>query len=138
MNLYESLLTISLATTEQLQEWRNRNLKLLTSSTAGQADRQLNSSIAQHVSRLNLVLQTFVEKGEGQRKQQENLSSIFMEGASFGIFLLLQPGRWVFGWDESRQTRDDRMLVFPSLGEEMERHGKHTVRIVAGSIDEEV
>lgn len=140
LSLFENLLTITSAASQSFTEWRNLNLNILNSYTPSREDSRLYSSIICHISRLNTVLQPFIEPVDAQiRSQQENLSSILLEGVKFGVLLLSQPTKWVFGWGKSRQKANNkRMVVFPSLGETGEKSGKVSVRIVTHAIEEEI
>jgi hypothetical protein len=87
----------------------------------------------------------------------ENLSAIVFEGAQLGLLLFCQPSTWMFSWKAS--ARDDisgkgkegsqvttsdmsttrtgtgRMwVVFPGIGESVERHGRQRVREVAAPV----
>ncbi|KAF8852562.1 hypothetical protein BDZ45DRAFT_100986 [Acephala macrosclerotiorum] len=113
------------------------------SLSVNQADRQLlAAAVARNVSRLNSILQWFIRPGaESRRQQNENISSIILEGANLGTLLFSQPIEYVFGWSASTRIETagrSKLVVFPSIAEVKERGGRSTVREVVDAVDEDI
>lgn len=131
-------------------KWRHLSAFLLepmrSSREAPKANEQeLQGAISRNIALINGVLKPFIKPGlESQRYQEDNLSAIIFEGAQLGLLLFSQSSVWVFGWKSpSREevekirpvvttTRKGKVLVvFPSLGERTERHGRQRLREVS-------
>jgi hypothetical protein len=88
-----------------------------------------------------------------QRYQEDNLRAILFQGAQLGFLLFCQPATWVFSWKASlgkeeygrrgegkigtRVTNSEMagaenggLVVFPGIGEKVERQGRVRVREV--------
>lgn len=116
-----------------------------------ESDSSLHLSIIRNVTLLNNILQPFIKPGiESQSRQADNLASIILEGAHFGILLLSQPAVWVFGWEGkdggrsgNRHISEDgsgkkTLVVFPGIEEVIVRGGKEHLRVVVNAVREEV
>jgi hypothetical protein len=105
---------------------------------------------------LNGILQPFIKPGtEAQLAQSDNLASIILEGAHFGILLFSQPTIWIFGWDKkisSQAGSKDRrsgsgsgngsakntLVVFTSIGKVITRDQSEHLRVVVDALLERV
>jgi hypothetical protein len=108
------------------------------------------------VKLLHNILRPFIKSGpEAQLTHSDNLSSIILEGAHFGIVLFSQPTVWIFEWDGKDLNQGGRsgrrsgngngngsvnkfLVVFPSIGKVIARDGKEQFRVVADAMFERI
>jgi hypothetical protein len=115
-------------------------------------ERELRNAIDQNVRLINAVLRPFVKSGvENERSQEGNLRAILFEGAQLGLLLFSQPSIWVPSWRSSTgqdfdsgkrgsahastTNRNRTLVVFPALGELIERHGTKRWRFVTDPVE---
>jgi len=115
-------------------------------------ERELRNAIDQNVRLINSVLGPFVKPGtESARSQENNLRAILFEGAQLGLLLFSQPSIWVPRWTSatgqdfdsekrgqshaSTTNRNRTLVVFPALGELIERHGTKRWRFVTDPVE---
>ena len=91
---------------------------------------------------LQRVLEHLDLGGENQQAQSDNLGSIILEGAHFGVVLFSQPSVWVFGWETKRSTTAQAgqrsLVLFPSVSEVIIKSGKQSLRTVVDAVKEEI
>lgn len=103
---------------------------------------------------LHSIFRLFIKSGpEAQLTHSDNLSSIILEGAHFGIVLFSQPTVWIFQWDGKDLNQGGRsgqrsgtgngsvhkfLVVFPSIGKVIARDGKEQFRVVADAMFERI
>jgi hypothetical protein len=106
------------------------------------------------VELLNGILQPFTKSvTEAQLTQSDNLASIILEGAHFGILLFSQPSLWIFGWEGKNLNQGGKsgrrfgavdgsanklLVVFPSIGKVITRDGNDHLRVVVDAMLERV
>jgi hypothetical protein len=127
-------------------KWRHLSAFLIepsrTSREAPKAnEREIQAAIGRNVALINAILKPFINPGlESQRSQENNLRAIILEGAQLGLLLFSQPSVWAFSWkvpigEESSGNRAGRpFIVFPALGEKIERHGRQRLREVSAPV----
>jgi len=123
-----------------LSKWRHLSAFLLQPSRSTREapipiQQDLQPVIARNLAVINKILKPFIDLNpDNQRSQERNLSAILFEGAQLGLLLFSQPSIWVWGWKigsgEGGGVRRRTFVVFPSLGERVERHGRDRVREV--------
>jgi len=123
-----------------LSKWRHLSAFLLQPSRSTREaphpnQQDLQPTIARNLAVINNILKPFITVNpDNQRSQERNLSAILFEGAQLGLLLFSQPSIWVWGWKvssgEGGGVRRRAFVVFPSLGERVERHGRERVREV--------
>ena len=126
--------------------WRHLSAFLIEPSRASREapkanETELQPAIRRNVALIYSILKPFINPGvESQRSQENNLSAIIFEGAQLGLLLFSQPSVWTFGWkvpvrEDTNGGRAGRLLViFPALGEQIERHGKPRLREVSAPV----
>jgi len=92
---------------------------------------------------------------DAQLSQSDNLASIILEGAHFGILLFSQPADWVFEWDGKSSNQGSKvdqrsgtgtgnggankfLVVFPSIGKLIRRDGSDNLSLVVDAVVERI
>lgn len=85
---------------------------------------------------INGVLKPFINpSAESQRSQENNLNAIIFEAAQLHLLLFSQPSIWQIGWNISGVHGGKNVfVVFPSLAEQVERHGRQRLREVSAPV----
>lgn len=155
---YKSLRWFILAFSNAFTKWRHLTASLLSPLPSRPDSVESNSNLRPAVDRnvklLNGILQPFIKSGtEAQVAQSDNLASIVLEAAHFGLLLFSQPVLWIFGWDGkvlNQSGRDDRrsgagngsankmLVVFPSVGKVIKKDGSENLRVVVDAVLERV
>ncbi|PQE13608.1 hypothetical protein CJF31_00005035 [Rutstroemia sp. NJR-2017a BVV2] len=133
-----------------LARWRQLSAYLLShNSSHHESSLQPTDPATERIlETLSAVLQPFIRPSRSESQsptQVDNLASIIQEGKEFGMLLLEQPGTWVLGW-ESASKRSSKMdprankeiVVFPSLGEVINRGGRENLRVIVDVLKENI
>jgi hypothetical protein len=144
--LNENLLGNVLASSSSFTKWRYLPASLMSplSSLPNslEVDSSLHAAIECNLKRLNGLLQPFIKSGtDAQLAQSDNLASIILEGAHFGILLFSQPALWIFGWDaktSNKGSANKTLVVFPSIGRVIRRDRRDNLRVVVDAVLEGV
>jgi hypothetical protein len=141
------LIILFTAFSKSFSKWRLLSAALLASNPSdGEtlvSDSSLRPGVIRNVQLLHNILQPFINSGtENQRAQSDNLASIILEGAHFGVLLFSQPSVWVFGWEVKSSTggkgQNKDLVVFPSISEVILRSGREHLKVVVDAIKEKV
>ena len=119
-----------------------------------ESDSNLRPAVLRNVKLIHSILRPFIKSGpEAQLTHSDNLSSIILEGAHFGIVLFSQPTVWIVEWDGKDLNQGGRsgqrsgagngsvnkfLVVFPSIGKVIARDGKQQFRVVADAMFERI
>jgi hypothetical protein len=105
---------------------------------------------------LHSIIQPYIKSGtEAHIAQSDNLTSIILEGAHFGLLLFSQPTIWIFGWEKDnanqggskdrrsrsgagKESADRTLVVFPSIGKVVTIDRSKHVRVVVDAMLERV
>ncbi|PQE28127.1 hypothetical protein CJF30_00010228 [Rutstroemia sp. NJR-2017a BBW] len=133
-----------------LARWRQLSAYLLSHNSSHHESSLQSTDLATEriLETLSTVLKPFIRSSRSESQsptQMDNLASIIQEGKEFGMLLLEQPGTWVLGW-ESAAKRNSKMdpraskeiVVFPSLGEVVNRGGREDLRVIVDVLKENI
>jgi hypothetical protein len=148
----------TLAFSSSFTKWRHFTASLLSPLSSRpdnlESDSNLRPAVLRNVKRLHSILRPFIKSGpEAQLTNSDNLSSVILEVAHFGMVLFSQPTVWIFKWDGKDLNRGGRsgqrfgtgngsvntfLVVFPSIGKVVARDGKEQFRVVADAMFERI
>lgn len=84
-------------------------------------DRDVQPAITNNMNLIQPILQPFVKPGT-ERRQAENLQSLLLEGAKFGLLLFQQPVSWIVDWKapppsskQGEKSGQAAIILFPGL-----------------------